>query len=129
VELYALQAIADSLREAGASLVALSPLTPALNKTVIEKNKLGFDILSDPGNAYAAELGLRFALPADLKAIYQGFGIDLPASNGDDSWTLPMPARFVIDRSGVVRGADVDPDYTVRPEPADTLALVRSLGG
>jgi len=105
----------------------LSPLSPALNKTVIEKNKLGFDILSDPGNAYAAELGLRFALPADLREVYRGFGIDLPASNGDDSWTLPMPARFVIDRGGVVRAADVDPDYTVRPEPETTLAAVRAL--
>ncbi len=105
----------------------MSPLSPALNKTVIEKNKLGFDILSDPGNAYAAELGLRFALPADLREVYRGFGIDLPASNGDDSWTLPMPARFVIDRGGVVRAADVDPDYTVRPEPETTLAAVRAL--
>ena len=40
----------------------MSPLQPALNKTVIEKNTLGFDILSDPGNAYAAELGLRTTL-------------------------------------------------------------------
>ncbi len=55
------------------------------------------------------------------------FGIDLPTANGDDSWTLPMPARFVIDRSGMIRAADVDPDYTRRPEPADTVAVLRSL--
>ncbi len=71
---------------------------------------------------------MRFTLPAELQAIYRGFGIDLPACNGDDSWTLPMPARFVIDRAGIVRAADVDPDYTVRPEPEKTLADVLALG-
>jgi len=94
---------------------------------VIEKNGLEFDILSDPGNAYAAALGLRFELPPELQAIYRGFGIDLPVCNGDDSWTLPMPARIVVDRAAIVRVADVDPDYTVRPEPEKTLADVMAL--
>lgn len=94
---------------------------------MIEKNGLEFDILSDPGNAYAAALGLRFELPPELQAIYRGFGIDLPVCNGDDSWTLPMPARIVVDRAAIVRVADVDPDYTVRPEPEKTLADVMAL--
>ena len=45
---------------------------------IVAKHGLDFDILSDPGNAYAAELGLRFALPEALRAIYSAFGIDLP---------------------------------------------------
>lgn len=108
-------------------MVALSPQLPAHGLAIVEKHKLGFDILSDPHNAYAAELGLRFELPAQIKPIYQGFGIDLPACNGDDSWTLPMPGRLVIDRAGIVQAVDVDPDYTVRPEPAATLEVVRGL--
>jgi hypothetical protein len=54
-------------------------------------------------------------------------GIDLAKTNGDDSWTLPMPARHVIDRDGVIRDAQVDPDYTRRPEPSETLAVLRAL--
>lgn len=126
-ELYALQGIVEPLAAAGATLVALSPQLPAFAAEIVDKHRLGFDILGDPGNAYAARLGLRFALPAELVAIYGGFGIDLPACNGDDSWTLPMPARLVIDRHGVLRAVDADPDYTVRPEPEATLALVRAL--
>lgn len=106
----------------------MSPQLPALGQGIIDKHKLSFDILNDPGNAYAAELGLRFTLPPALRAIYLGFGIDLPACNGDDSWTLPMPGRMVIDRHGVVRTVDVDPDYTVRPEPQKTLDDVLALG-
>ena len=65
----------------------------------------------------AAKLGLRFKLPDDLKQVYLSFGNDLAVRNGEDSWTLPMPGRFVIDRHGIVRAVDVDPDYRYRPEP------------
>jgi peroxiredoxin len=68
-----------------------------------------------------------FRLPADLEEIYRRFGIDLTKANGDDSWTLPMPARYVIDRTGIIRSADVDPDYTRRTEPSETVAVLRSL--
>jgi peroxiredoxin len=95
---------------------------------MIEKHGLNFDMLSDPGNDYAAELGIRFDITPEVKEIYGGFGIDLPKVNGDDSWTLPIPARLVIDASGVVRAADIDVDYTRRPEPEKTIADVKALG-
>ncbi len=94
---------------------------------MIEKEPLGFDVLSDPDNAYAAKLGLRHVLPDELRKIYSGFGIELPQSNGEDSWSLPVPARIVADRSGIVRTVDADPDYTRRPEPDKTVADVRAL--
>lgn len=87
-----------------------------------QSHGLGFDILSDARNDYAAALGLRFELPPELRAIYAGFGIDLPAVNGDDSWTLPLPGRIIVGADGIVRDVEVDPDYTVRPEPEATLA-------
>ncbi len=95
---------------------------------MIEKHGITFDMLSDPGNAYAAELGLRFQVPPEVQEIYGGFGIDLPKVNGDDSWTLPIPARLVIDSGGIVRAADIDVDYTRRPEPDKTVADVAALG-
>ena len=127
MELYALQEIVTPLRALGASLVAVSPQLPEHSLSIIQKNQLSFDILRDAGNAYTAELGLRFALPAQLQPIYRSFGIDLPACNGDPAWTLPMPARLVIDREGIVRAVDADPDYTVRPEPEKTLEDVKKL--
>lgn len=89
---------------------------------------LTFPIVQDTGLAIARAFGLVFTLPDDLKALYQTFGIDLPKNTGRDAWELPMPARYVIGRTGLVRSSEVDPDYTVRPEPADTLAIVRGLG-
>jgi cytochrome c peroxidase len=52
---------------------------------------------------------------------------DLPAFNSDTSWTLPMPGRFVIGQDRVIRYAEINPDYTHRPEPADMLSTLRSI--
>ena len=40
-----------------------------------------------------------------------------------------MPGRSVIDATGIVRAASADPDYTVRPDPAETVAVLQSLVG
>ncbi len=116
------------MKEHGASLVAITPQLAEHNRGLVEKHGLNFEMLSDPGNAYAAALGLRFSVPSSIKEIYDGLGINLPKSNGDDSWTLPMPARLVVDSGGIVRVADIDPDYTHRPEPAKTVEDVKGLG-
>ena len=86
-----------------------------------------FEILRDHGNLVAEKYGLVFTLPEDLRAIYLKFGIDLTKGNGDGTWRLPIPARFVIDRTGVIRAADADPDYTRRPEPAQTVEVLKTL--
>jgi peroxiredoxin len=122
-----LQAVLDEMDAFGATLVALTPQKPEHSQAMIDKNALNFHLLSDPGNAYAAELGLRFPLPADLKQEYQTMGLDLPKFNGDESWTLPIPGRFVIDQDGIVRAADVDPDYTRRPEAEKTIADLKAI--
>ena len=120
--------IVDDLKIHNTTLVAITPQLPEHSAAMRAKHGLNFDMLHDPGNAYAAELGLRFALPPDLKEVYDGFDVDLAVVNGEESWTLPMPARLVVDRHGIVRVADIDPDYTKRPEPQQTLDDVKALG-
>jgi peroxiredoxin len=87
------------------------------------------ETLSDPGNQVAKKFGLVHEFPEDLKQLYLQFNIDLEKYNGDDSWTLPMPARYIVDQDAVIRYAEVDPDYTVRPEPADTVAALKEMLG
>jgi peroxiredoxin len=127
MELEALQQTLPQILATGATLVALSPQREAFLRQMAEKNHLDFDLLRDEGNVIAAKFGLVFQLPPDLREVYSGFGVDLARFNGDDSWTLPMPARFVIDPRGTVRHVDVDPDYTVRPDPAETVAVLKTL--
>ncbi len=108
-------------------LATVCPQLPAHIERMKRQNKISFPMLHDAGNSVAESYGLRHGFPDDLEEIYSSFGIDLESYNGDDSWTLPVPARLIIDQSGTVRHIDADPDYTKRPEPADTLGTLRAL--
>ena len=117
----------DAVTARGASLVAFTPQLPEHSRALAEQHRIGFDIMTDPGNQYAELLGLRFALPDDLRAVYLGFGVDLPKHNGEPSWTLPMPGRYVIAQDGVIAYAEVNPDYTRRPDPSELLPTLKQL--
>jgi peroxiredoxin len=91
----ALQQTDEQITALGASLVAISPQLESFNREMSRRQKLTFDVLSDHGNRVATEFGLTFQLPEDLPLVHSKFGIDLKKYNGDDSWTLPIPARFV----------------------------------
>ena len=109
-------------------MVAISPQTPANSRRSIREKKLGFRILFDPRNDVAASFGLRYKLPDYLVTLYRdGFKNDLAVTNGDPSWTLPMPARFVIDQHGMIAYAEVNPDYTRRPDPTELLPVLDQL--
>lgn len=125
IDLQALQAALPQLQAAGATLVAISPQLPVNSRRSQRENGLSFPILSDAGNAVAERFGLRFKVSDDLMQVYETFGNALPVVNGDSSWTLPMPGRFVIAPDGTVLYAEVDPDYTRRPDPEDLLPALR----
>jgi peroxiredoxin len=129
LDVQALESRSAEIRAAGATLVAITPQTAANSRKLIASHGLGFPILSDPGNAVADRYGLRYRLPSYLIDVYKQLGVDLPVINGDDSWTLPIPARFVVDRVGRIRYAEADPDYTQRPDPEDLLPVLRGLQG
>jgi peroxiredoxin len=111
----------------GATLLALSPQLPEHCAATRENAHLSFEVLSDAHNDVARRFGIVFRFSDDLARIYRKFNMDLAKFNGDPSWELPMPARYIIDRENIIRAADVNFDYTRRPEPSETLAVLRNL--
>ena len=125
LELRALQQYLSQIKAAGASLVAISPETPDNSLSTAEQHNLTFEVLSDVGNGIARSLGLVFTVPENLRPIYQNFGIDLLASNGDDSFELPLPATYIVGQDGVILHAFVDADYTKRLDPEEIVAILQ----
>jgi peroxiredoxin len=125
MELRALEAAKPEFEKLGASLVAISPQTQPNSRKSVRQNMLSFPILSDTKGEVGGAFGLRFQLPDYLVELYKGLKNDLPAFNDDPSWTLPMPARYVIDRDGTIVYAEVNPDYTRRPEPEELMPALR----
>lgn len=102
-------------------------MLPEYTAKTVEKFNLTFPVLSDLGNLVAAEFNLTHTLPGDLQQVYLQLGIDLARFNGDASWILPMPARYIVDTQGQIRTADVSIDHTVRAEPTETVSALKSL--
>ncbi|UEP60143.1 peroxiredoxin-like family protein [Acidithiobacillus ferriphilus] len=127
LELRALQQHYSEISALGTTLLAISPQLPDRSRTATEEDPLSFEVLSDVGDVVARKFGLVYSVPETVRPIYQQWGIDLPVWNGDDTWELPMPATFVLDHAGTVRGAFVQMDYTQRMEPADIVAILRTL--
>ncbi|MCL6414371.1 AhpC/TSA family protein [Aestuariirhabdus sp. Z084] len=123
-ELGALQAALPEIKAKGAQLVAISPQTPDSSLSTAEKNALEFEILSDQGNQVAEQFGLVFELPESIRGIYDKFGIDVVAHNGEDSFKLPVPASYVINSDGNVTYAFVNADYTQRVEPQQLVDAI-----
>jgi peroxiredoxin len=128
-DLSALESARSEIESRGATLVAVSQQTAANNRKSQQANKLGFPVLVDKGGALAEKFGIRWNVPDDLKAVHQQVGADLEAFNGEDSWTLPMPARYVIGQNGVILYAEVNPDYTRRPEPSHLFPVLDAIKG
>lgn len=126
LELRAYQDVLDDIKAAGATLVAITPELPDASLTTIEKNQLGYEVLSDVNADYARSLGLVFTLPEELRPIYKGFGIHVEEHNGKGQFDLPLAATFVIKTDGTIASAFVDADYRYRKDPRE---VVRELQG
>ena len=129
LELQALEKALAAFEEQGANLLAISPQNAVNSRTSVQSNNLSFPILSDTNHEVAAAFGIRFALPDYLVDLYRNLKNDLPAFNGDRSWARPMPARYVVGQEGTILYAEVNPDYTCRPEPEDMLPVLRRQAG
>jgi peroxiredoxin len=127
LQLRSYQHVLDEIHERDAQLVAISPQTPDYSLSDIQKKQLEFPVLSDVGNEVARQYGLVYKLSDALQELQTAFGNPIPKFNGDESWELPMPGTFVVDGAGKVVLAHVDPDYTVRLEPAAILDALERL--
>jgi peroxiredoxin len=129
MELEALQGIDSQVRALGAQIVAFSPELERYTRNVQKRLNLPFDILTDLHLRTAEQFRLVFVLPDYLRDLYKSFGNSLDRFHDEPGYRLPMPARYVIDKDGIIRAADVNADYTIRPDPAETVRVLRMLTG
>lgn len=113
------------IREAGASLIGISPQTVPQSFFMADQHRLQFPLLSDAGNRVARQFGIVYGVPEYQQAVYRRAFINLPFVNGDECWELPVPATFVLDHDGTVVFASVNEDYTERPEPSEIVQRLR----
>jgi peroxiredoxin len=126
-QMEAMNLVLPEIEQAGATLLAISPQTVRQSFFMRDQHNLRFLLLSDTGNNVARQFGLTYRVPDDQKAIYQRAFVNLPLVNGDNSWELPIPATYIIDRDGAVLYASANEDYTERPEPAEIVGFLTAI--
>lgn len=125
-ELEAWRDLHERLREGGALLAAISPQTERQSDFMAGQHSLPFPVLTDPGCALAEQFGLVYTVPEYHRDYYRSILVNIPFVNGDESWLLPIPATYVLDRDGRVVFAEAHADFRVRPEPEEALACALS---
>ena len=127
MELEALQEIHSEVRALRAEIIVITPELERYTRALHKKLNLNFDILTDLHLKIAEQFRLVFTLPDYLRELYKSFGSTLDRFHDELEYRLPMPARYVVDEQGIIRVADVNADYTIRPEPSETLSQLRAL--
>jgi peroxiredoxin len=127
LDLRAIEVVSHDIRSLGASLVAVSQQTPDNSLETQRRNELSFASLVDAGGKVAHAFGLRWKVSDELRAVEEDCGMDLAAFNSDPSWTLPMPARYVVAPDGMIEYADISVDYTRRGDPSELIPVLAHL--
>jgi peroxiredoxin len=127
LELRALEAAAPRIAELGASIVAISGQRPDAAAGLTEKHELSFPVLSDVDQVAIRAYKLRYDVPAELRAMFEARGSDMSQRNADGSWTLPISATYVTDRTGKIILRHCDPEWRVRLDPEAIILALEEL--
>jgi peroxiredoxin len=127
MELEALEQAYSEVRALGAQIVVITPELERYTRALHKKLNLTFDILTDLHSKTAEQFRLVFTLPDYLRELYKSFGSKLDRFNDEAEYRLPIPGRYIIDKQGTIRAADVNADYTIRPEPSETVRQLRTM--
>lgn len=119
----------SELRSRGALLVAISPQASRQNVFMRDQHTLPFPLLTDAGCRIAEQFGIAYTVTPEQRRYFQSILVNIPFNNAglnyhnatEDSWRLPLPGTFVINRQNIVTFAEAHADFRVRPEPADVL--------
>jgi peroxiredoxin len=123
----ALSEIAETAHELGAGIVAITPESRKFASRLNVDTRGAFPILADLDNGYALTVNLAIWVDQEMSSLIAGAGWDIPTYQGNDAWTLPIPAVFVLDRSGVIVARHVNPDYRERADIEEVIASLRSM--
>jgi peroxiredoxin len=124
-----INALAHAHREIapeGGQIVAIIPEREQFALELKSDAQADFPILVDMDNAYAMSLGVAFWMGDELKRIMlENPDWDICSFQGNDSWVLPVPATFVVDRDEIITARFLDPDFRRRMSIEELLAALR----
>ena len=99
----------------GAYVIGVSPETSAGIDKTIAKTKASFSIISDRNYSVMKAYKVNYVMEPGLADRYKKGGLDVAMANGQTDYVLPVPATYIIDKSGKIKFVFFDKDYKKRP--------------
>ncbi len=127
LELKALEEALPAVKILGGTVVTISPQTFIEFPQTAYQQELNLEMLVDKGNKVARQFGLVFKIPENARSYYRNIGIYLPRYNGDESFELPIPGTFIVDRDRKIHYAFVEPDFNQRLDPVEIITILRQM--
>lgn len=127
LELRSLAAIHGEARRLGAQIVSIMPDNARFTKDYTARNDLPFPVLSDMDLGYALSLGLIFWVGDEIRRLYENLGVELERYHGNQGHFLPMAAKFIVGRDGLVKARQVNIEFRQRMQPAAIVAVLKDL--
>lgn len=117
--------MAGEIARAGGRLVSIVPERQPFARALKDYAASPSPVLVDMDNGYALSLGLAVWLGEEMTSIYTRAGYNVPRYQGNEAWTVPIPATFVVSTKGIIVARHLDPDYRHRMEVHALLAAFR----
>lgn len=109
-----LQDSLNLLTEKDVYVIGVTPETKENIDKTIKKTSAGFSILQDKDDEIMKAYQVNFMMDEATFTKYKGYGINLEENNGNIRHTLPVPATYIIDRTGKIKYVHFDPNYQKR---------------
>jgi peroxiredoxin len=126
ISLNALVRVRGEIAEAGGQVAAIMPDRQLFAAQFKREAASPFPVLTDMDNGYALLLNLAIWIGPDLEHLLSSYGRSVREYQGNDAWTLPIPATFVVGQDGIVRARFVDPDFRKRMAVEDLIGALRT---
>lgn len=97
----------------GYDVLFLSTDRPEILRSSL-KEPVDYHLLSDNDVNAARAFGIAYRMDDVTYQKYKGYGLDLEQTQGAKHHELPVPAVFIVDKTGRIRFAHTNSDYTVR---------------
>ena len=128
LELRSLAKLQGEIARLGARVVSIMPDSAQFTGRYVAQNGLPFPVLTDIDLGYSLSLGLIFWLGGEVQRLYKDAGIDLEKYHGNQAYFLPMAAKFIVGRDGLIKARHVNVEFRERMEPQAIIRALRGLG-
>jgi len=127
LELRSLAAINNEIEQLGARVISIMPDSARFTGAFVASNDLPFPVLSDIDLGYSFSLGLIFWVGTEIQKLYKEVGVELEKYHGNQAYFLPMAAKFIVGRDGLVRARQVNIEFRERMEPEVIIKTLQDL--